>query len=187
MQPVPMGRDDPGSDWFFEPLFDGHRCLAVHDGESLTLRRSDSRPVFARFPALEEAITAAGPPRFAIDGEILAVDPSFEQGLVLSSAERVVGDGRDHQHEYRFLAFDLIWAGGDDLRSIPLRERRNVMRALFQFSPTVMYVRESSAPGEMVFAQAEQERWPGVVAKHAGSRYVSGPSADWRAWRRPSS
>jgi bifunctional non-homologous end joining protein LigD len=184
MQPVPMAREDPGSGWLFEPLFDGRRCLAVLDGGELELFENGTRRVAARYPDLEAALVAAASDRFAVDGEILAVDPDFEQGLILPKEDRIIDDGRRRELEYRFLAFDLLWAAGLDLRAMPLLERRNALRALFRYSPTVMYVRESTAPGEIVFSRAENERWLGVVAKRGESPYVSGPSPDWRVWRR---
>ncbi len=185
MQPVPMAREDPGSGWLFEPLLDGRRCLALLDGPDLELFEHGSRPFAARFPDLEEALVAAGPTSFAVDGEILVVDPQFEQGIVLPKEDRIIDDDRHRAHEYRFLAFDLLWAAGVDLRSVPLLERRNALRAMFRYSPTVMYVRESTAPGEIIFSKAEYENWLGVVAKRCESPYVSGPSNDWRVWRCP--
>ena len=185
MQPVPMAREDPGSGWLFEPLLDGRRCLAVLDGGELELFESGTQRMATRYPDLEGALIAAGPERFAVDGEIVGVDPSFEQGLVLPAGHRIIDDGRHREHEYRFLAFDLLWAAGFDLKAVPLLERRSALRALFHYSPTVMYVRESTAPGEMIFSQAENEHWLGVVAKRGESLYVSGPSQDWRVWRCP--
>lgn len=185
MQPVASAREDPGVGWLFEPLLDGRRCLAVFDRGKLELFENGTDRIDTRYPDLEEALIAAGPDRFAVDGEILGVDPRFEQGLVLPKEDRFPDDGRHRRHEYRFLAFDLLWAGGVDLRAVPLLERRNALRALFRYSPTVMYVRESTAPGEIVFSRAENERWLGVVAKRGESRYVSGASPDWRVWRCP--
>lgn len=183
MQPVPMGRDDPGSGWFFEPLFGGIRCLALYDGASLRLLEHGIHPL--RRAGLEERLIEAGPVSFALDGMILDVDPSFEQGLVLPDDERIPRD-RVGKSEQRFLAFDLLHAVGDDLRAIPLLERRAALRALFRFSPSVMYVRESSAPAKLIFHQADHENWLGVVAKRAESPYLQGRSPEWRVWRRAS-
>lgn len=183
MHPVPMEREDPGPDWIFEPFFDGTRCLATWDGESVRLLEDGTRPLAAPIPQVEEALREGSAVSFAVDGEILDVDPEFEQGLVLTGPERAGDDPAEQKLEPRFVAFDLLYASGYDTRALPLEERRRVLRALFRFSPTLLYARESVAPARIVFDQADRENWRGVVAKHRSGRYD--PDAEpWRVWRR---
>jgi bifunctional non-homologous end joining protein LigD len=183
MHPVPMRREDPGPGWVFEPLFDGIRCLAIRDGDSLRRLDDGTRPLTTSIPEIERVLLEAGPGSFALDGEILEVDPKFEQGIVLPGPRRA-SDGRKRRKlESRFVAFDLLHCAGYDLRGVPLVERRHVLRALFRFSPTLMYARESIAPARIVFDQAEREAWRGVVAKRNAGRYD--PAGEqWRVWRR---
>jgi ATP-dependent DNA ligase len=185
MEPSPMepSDPDPGPDWIFEPLFDGVRCLAVRDGDSLALLDHGQRPLRVRIPRIERALRQSMAAPFAVDGAILDVDPDFEQGMVLSDVERGSNSPAEHVLEPRFLAFDLLHLAGYDLTHVALEERRRALRELFTFSPTFMYARESSAPARNVFDQALREGWRGVIAKRLDAPYE--PRAPtWRAWRK---
>ena len=183
MIPEPMLAEDPGPDWVFEPLFDGLRCLALHDGSSVRLLYHGTRPLHAPIPEIERALREGMPAPFALDGQILDVDPEFEQGMLLSGRERATEGSDERKLEPRFVAFDLLHLAGRDLTRAPLEDRRRALRALFSFSETLMYARESIAPARIVFEQAEREGWRGVVAKRRRGRYVPGDEM-WREWRR---
>src|SRR2546427_4242717 len=63
---VPSG---PG--WQYEPKWDGFRCLAFRDRDSVDLRSKSGQPFVRYFPELVEAFARLPGPRFALDGEIV--------------------------------------------------------------------------------------------------------------------
>ena len=63
-----------GPGWLYEPKWDGFRCLAFKDEESVILQSKSGQPLGRYFPELVEAIHAVHRPRFVLDGEIVIVE-----------------------------------------------------------------------------------------------------------------
>ena len=60
-----------GNGWFYEPKWDGFRCLAFRDAEVVALQSKSGQPLARYFPELVEALLALTPSRFVLDGEIV--------------------------------------------------------------------------------------------------------------------
>jgi ATP-dependent DNA ligase len=60
-----------GSEWQYEPKWDGFRCLAFRDGDSVALQSKAGEPLERYFPELVEALLAVTANRFVLDGEIV--------------------------------------------------------------------------------------------------------------------
>src|SRR4051812_6346109 len=60
-----------GDEWQYEPKWDGFRCLAFRDGESVDLQSKSGQPLARYFPDLVEALRGCKAKRFVIDGEIV--------------------------------------------------------------------------------------------------------------------
>src|ERR1043166_8539902 len=104
------------SDWLFELKYDGFRAFAYVEADAVRLvsRRGN---VYKSFRDLCARVAAALPLEATIlDGEIVHLDtdgkPLFYDLLRRSSP----------QH---FVAFDLLWLNGRDLRGLPLIDRRS--------------------------------------------------------------
>src|SRR5687768_1891935 len=109
---VPVERPTPFNDsgWLFEPKYDGFRGLAYLTPDECTIR-SKRGNTFLRFASLCASIRAQAAARTAIlDGEVLAVDSSGRPVFtdLLSSGGRLA-----------YVAFDLLWLDGRDLRDLP--------------------------------------------------------------------
>ena len=81
-----------------------------------------------------------------------------------------------------FVAFDLPFLDGKDLRSAPLEERRALLRKLIPASSkSVLQFSEAvEGGGPECFAAAERLGLEGVVSKRLGSSYRSGRTDRWR-------
>ena len=60
-----------GPQWQYEPKWDGFRCLAFRDGQSISLQSKSGKPLTRYFPEMVEALRALPDPRFVLDGEIV--------------------------------------------------------------------------------------------------------------------
>jgi ATP-dependent DNA ligase len=58
------------SGWQFEPKWDGFRCLAFRDGDTVELRAKSGKSLTRYFPDMVAALAAAPIERFAVDGEL---------------------------------------------------------------------------------------------------------------------
>ena len=104
--------------WAHEIKFDGYRLqLRVEDGEA-TLRTRKGLDWTEKFAAI--AKQAAKLPDCMIDGEAVALDahgaPDF------SALQAALSEGQSDK--LVFFAFDLLFADGEDLRALPLRDRK---------------------------------------------------------------
>ena len=73
-----------------------------------------------------------------------------------------------------FVAFDLLWLDGRDLRELSLRERKRRLRAVLRPAKDcpVLYLQHVVGAGRELFAYAEALDLEGIVAKVAASPYA---------------
>jgi ATP-dependent DNA ligase len=126
------------ADCFYEPKWDGFRCIAFRDSHEVDLRSRNGRPLARYFPEVVDALRRLGEPRLVVDGEILARRlgrPDF--GSLLArlhpAASRVARLSRETPAS--FIAFDVLAIGDDDLRGQPFSERRLVLEQVLREPP----------------------------------------------------
>jgi bifunctional non-homologous end joining protein LigD len=115
---MPLGRvREPFShpDWVFEIKWDGVRSLVpVENGTCLLVSRNGNE--FKSFPTLNAILPKEVLVRSAVlDGEIVCLD---------SDGKTQFRDLLFRRGEPRFIAFDLLCFEGEDLRRLPLIERK---------------------------------------------------------------
>lgn len=165
--------DDP--DWLFEVKWDGYRVITRIENGTVTLFSRNGLEVTEKYPMLAEA--AAQLPLDAIlDGELVALDaagrPSF--ALMQNAAENAAA--------LVYYAFDLLALGGEDLRALPLEERKAALKEILpkQKKSVIRYSEHVLKNGIKYFQAAAKQDLEGVMAKRLDSRYVSGArSKDW--------
>jgi ATP-dependent DNA ligase len=139
-----------GPEWLFERKFDGIRLLAYKRGARVELYSRNRLP--QQLPEIEDAIGALPAGELILDGE-------------------VAWDGRSSYH-----VFDILWSNGEAVTSLPLEERRALLRRLPLKAPLRRVdAIEDAKPWE----RARREGWEGVVAKRRGSPYEHRRSKHW--------
>ncbi len=122
-----------GPAWWYEPKWDGFRCLAFRDGDQVEIRSKAGKPLARYFPDVVAALKALKAKRFVLDGEIVVpVDDflSFDELLlrVHPAASRV--KMLAEKHPASLIAFDqLLGPRGGPLTDRPLEERREKLEA----------------------------------------------------------
>jgi ATP-dependent DNA ligase len=84
MEAKSAGELPNGSQWQYEPKWDGFRCLAFRDGDKVELQSKAGKLLTRYFPDVVSALLALKPKRFVLDGElVVSVEGtlSFEQLL----------------------------------------------------------------------------------------------------------
>lgn len=180
--PAPAGADamkavlcrTPFSDpaWIFERKLDGIRCVAIRDGEPLRMLSRNNLDLSARFPEIRDALGAHAGRRFAVDGEVVA----FDRGQ--TSFARLADRGRRPVAVFYYV-FDLVWLDGLDLRSLPLRTRKRLLREALSTGGPIRLSTHRNVEGEAMFRHACEQGWEGVIAKRADSPYRTSRSRDW--------
>jgi bifunctional non-homologous end joining protein LigD len=166
----------PNSDgWCHEIKFDGYRVqLRIEDGD-VVLNTRKGLDWTEKFGAI--AKEAKSLPDAMIDGEIVALNhhgvPDF------SALQAAISDGKTGS--LIFFAFDLLFAGGEDLRNLPLGERKARLRKLLSSRKgrLIKYVEHFEASGDTVLESAEKLALEGIISKKLDAPYRSGRSENW--------
>jgi bifunctional non-homologous end joining protein LigD len=159
-------------EWIFERKLDGIRCIAVRSTSEVQLRSRNDLLLNARYPEIADALAAEPAQRFAVDGEVVAFD-----GAATSFA-RLAQRGR-HYVPVFYYVFDILWLDGYDVRPLPLRTRKRLLRATLEPKRSVRFTQHRNTDGEALFEHACRKGWEGVIAKRAASAYSARRSRDW--------
>jgi DNA ligase D-like protein (predicted ligase) len=169
---------DPG--WIFERKLDGERCLAFTSGRQVRLMTRNHKEDTSTYPEITEALAAqAG--SFIIDGEIVAFDGGQTRFARLQQRLGVRHPGPDLRAAVPvcYYIFDVLWAGDRDMRPLPLRQRKQILRGLLTFAGPLVFTEHIDTDGEAYFRQACASGWEGVIAKRADAPYRAGRTKDW--------
>ena len=170
-----------GSDWQYEPKWDGFRALAHRDGETVAITSKNGQPLSRYFPEVVAALTALPDHRFSLDGELVvpfAGALSFDalQQRIHPAASRVAMLAGSTPAFY--LVFDLLREDGTDTVELPLRERRARLQRFAQGFPPHGTLRLSPATTDLAIVHAWFARvggaLDGVIAKRMDRPYTSG-------------
>jgi bifunctional non-homologous end joining protein LigD len=159
-------------DWIFERKLDGIRCIAIRDGGGVRMLSRNDLSLNARYPELAAALEAERCERFVIDGEVVA----FEGARTSFAALARRGQRRVSVFLY---VFDVLWLDGFDVRPLPLRSRKRLLRAALTFEGPVRLTPHRNRDGETYYEEACRKGWEGLIAKRADSPYSTSRSRDW--------
>jgi len=159
-------------DWIYERKLDGIRCVAIRDGDEVRLLSRNDLSLNGRYPEVAAALEDQEQRRFAVDGEIVAFDGAQ------TSFARLAQRGRGRVPVF-FYIFDLLWLDGEDVRPLPLRERKARLRDALTFRDPLRLTPHRNGEGEKLFAEACRKGWEGLIAKKADSPYTDKRSKHW--------
>ncbi len=191
-------------DWQVEWKWDGIRGQVVRRGDTVALWSRGEELVTRTFPEIAEA-AAALPDGTVLDGEILAVDrhgasPIPDTPLVRPFSDlqrrlnrKRVGPGLLRQVPVHFLAYDLLEAGGDDLRETDTAGRRGALERLLTNADPVVGAGITLAPllRPRDWSEAAEMRQraralgvEGLMVKDRSAKYgVGRPRGAWWKWK----
>jgi bifunctional non-homologous end joining protein LigD len=166
----------PNSDgWCHEIKFDGYRVqLRIEQGEAV-LNTRKGLDWSEKFGAITKE--AKSLPDAMIDGEIVALN---DRGVPdFSALQAAISDGKTNA--LMFFAFDLLFAGGEDLRNLPLGERKARLKQLLasRKGKSIKYVEHFEVDGDTMLEGVSKMSLEGIISKKLDAPYRSGRSESW--------
>ena len=162
-----------GERWIHEIKFDGYRVQLhiINDGiQVFTRRGNDWTKRFRKIANDAYLINAASA---IIDGEVVVpgedgtTDFSVLQNELKGNSDKLV-----------MVAFDLLYLNGQDLRKLPLTERKAALQNLIA-KTAIQYSDSFELEGRELFRHACKIGLEGIVSKVRDSTYPSDRSRNW--------
>ncbi|MEV5281446.1 non-homologous end-joining DNA ligase [Streptomyces sp. NPDC052811] len=174
-------RRDFAGGWVFERKLDGIRVLAVREGGRVTLRSRSGRRLDATYPEIVDALAAQNCADFTVDGEIVAYSHGrtdfarLQQRMGLTRPADVAASNV----AVTYYVFDLLRLDAMDVRCLPLRTRKCLLRRALTFTAPLRFTTHRNEGGPELLDDACRRGWEGLIAKRAGSTYRTRRSEDW--------
>jgi bifunctional non-homologous end joining protein LigD len=122
--------DAPG--WVFETKWDGFRLIASIDERRVALYSRSGLIVSKTYKPIAKALEKLKGDA-VIDGELVALDANgVSRFQLLQNALRTSAN-------LHYCVFDIMFGDGEDLRDLPLIERKNRLRSILPKDPLLTY------------------------------------------------
>ncbi len=168
-----------GPGWLHEIKHDGFRILARCDSAGVRLFTRNGNDFSSRFPLAVDAVTRLPAHSFLLDGEAIVTN---ERGLAVFELIRRHRHGGDAV----LIAFDLIELDGEDLRRMPIEQRKRKLGKLVRGPhPGIVLNEVFEGDGDVLFEHACKLGCEGIVSKRLGSPYRPGRSPHWVKVKNP--
>lgn len=179
-QERPFSRDG----WVFEIKYDGYRLLAERHGREAALRSRSGLDLTATFPEIARAVRGLPYEGLVLDGEVVVNDPEGKPSFSRLQRRGRISNKLDAlrasvELPALYYVFDLLAVEGRDLRSLPLLERKALLREVLPTVGPVRYVDHIPDRGELVYRHVEAMGLEGIVGKKADAAYRGGRSRSW--------
>lgn len=170
-----------GPGWSYEVKYDGYRILAACSAGGVRLVSRGNEDWQARMAPLARALGALKLGRGWLDGEVVVLD---ERGV---ADFQLLQNALDGQAEgLVFVAFDLPFWNGEDLRALPLQARQERLEDLLQDVPqdaplmlTQRLPVADDTEGKAAWNEACRLSLEGLICKRLDAPYRSGRSQSW--------
>src|SRR5215208_4231073 len=161
--------DDDG--WIFEDKYDGFRMVATIQGGKVTLYSRNGKIISHNYIEVAKALRGMKH-NAVIDGELVAIG---RDGV---SHFQLLQNARRHEAKLQYCIFDLMFQDGDDLRGLPLVERKKRLKAILPKHKLIAFSNHRATFGTQFYREADRNGLEGVMAKRADSQYLSGVRTD---------
>ena len=179
-----------GSDWTFEPKYDGIRVLAYATPDAARLVTRNGKDKTAQFPGIAEAVrrvASRGRRALVLDGEVVALHDGaparfqeLQQRMHVKDAHAIAG--YESSAPVALMAFDILLDGNDVLVHEPWTKRRaHLEKRLAKHASAELRLTASGVDdGREMLARARADGWEGIIAKRVDAPYQPGVrSRDW--------
>jgi bifunctional non-homologous end joining protein LigD len=172
VHPTRAAKPPAGADWIHEINHDGYRLQVRREGGAVRLFTRRGYDWSGRYPSI------------AITARLLRAAVCGPDGVAIFDALH----RRGTVTEAMLYAFDLLELDGEDLRGLPLGDRKTRLAKLLGGRRLGIVLSDhTDDDGATIFQQACRMGLEGIVSKRLSAPYRSGPSRDWLKVKNPDS
>jgi len=162
-----------GEGWIHEIKHDGYRLIARRVEDRVSLYTKGGFNWSARYPRIVAGLAMLNVSSVCIDGEVAFVEEDHKADFNMLHS-RIYDDAAV------LCAFDLLELNGEDLRDLPLLERKKrLKKVLGKGKRGLQYVDHWEGDGQKLFERVCRLGLEGIVSKRIDSRYRAGSSKHW--------
>lgn len=161
--------------WLFEIKWDGYRALAFINRGKVNLKSRNNHLWNQQFPDIANALKKISGSAI-LDGELVVVNSEGQSEFQLMQNYQKEGVGT-----LCYYVFDLLYKDGKDIRSLPLIERKTLLKNILKelSHPLILFSDHVVNDGEKFFKIASEKQLEGIIGKKITSTYQSKRSQDW--------
>lgn len=159
-------------DWLFEIKWDGFRAITELDGQTVKIYSRNLQRFNERFPTILQHLKALDLDAI-FDGEIVILD---KKGI---SHFQMLQNNVGEENTY-FYVFDILYLNGRDLRSLPLIERKSILKSVLKIDSRIRFLDYIEERGKKFFQLCKKQGLEGIIGKMKNSVYETGQRA--KSW-----
>jgi bifunctional non-homologous end joining protein LigD len=157
--------------WIFEIKWDGYRAVAEIEKNKVTLYSRNGNPFNQAYPSIVEALKKISH-ECVLDGEIIA----YQDGRVSFQALQHL---KQVDAPLQYVVFDVLYLDGRDVRSLPLIERKQILKEILPADePLIALSEHIETHGKKFFEAMKKQGMEGMMAKNGLSPYMDGKRTD---------
>ena len=178
--PTEAVKPPASEEWIHEIKHDGYRMQTVRRGSSVRLLTRRGKDWTSRYPWIVDGAKLSKIDTAILDAEAVIAD---EHGVTQFDK---LGE-RIHDASAFAYAFDLLIMDDEDVRQLPIEERKARLAELCGKRKTsgVRFSEHLEGDGPTIFDHVCRMGLEGIVSKRIGSRYRSGRCAAWIKTKNP--
>jgi DNA ligase D-like protein (predicted ligase) len=177
MECLPVARIPTGNTWVYELKLDGYRAQAIHDRAGVRLLSRRGKDLSKKYPLVTRDLSEGIEIGTALDGELVAFD---EEGKLSFNALQNAATGA----HVVFFAFDVLVAQGRDVKSLPLRDRKDLLTSILSGTDHVQRSEHFCGSLPKFVEGVKAIGGEGVIAKRIDGPYEPGRrSGSWSKMR----
>jgi bifunctional non-homologous end joining protein LigD len=163
-------------DWLYEIKWDGFRVQAVVDGGKVRTWTRGLKDAETYFPKLLAPASWIDARQAIVDGEVVAIDEDGRPDFSLLQTKL----GQAGVGGLVYQAFDLLYLDGRSLLTVPLEDRKRLLRSVLKEHPRVQFAAHVEGEGKAFYDAAKANGLEGIIAKLRRSLYEPGKRSN--AW-----
>ncbi len=164
-----------GKNWLFEIKYDGYRIISFVENGKVKMLSRNGKDYATKFERIKKSLLKLNLENCVLDGEVVVFDENGRSDFGL-----LQNNIKSPSLPFYYVIFDLLALDGNDLRDLPLIERKKKLEQLLvKADNDLVYSSFVVGKGAESFKMAKKNNLEGIIAKKVNAPYTSKRTEDW--------